>query len=248
MKMRIAGILTALLLFVMTGCGNHPVKNSIPEQFSFSESKEQTSDTKQLPAAEEKQEVDSESIPTHNTEPSSKDAQISENNSEAQVQTTDKPVSEETIHSFNPPSIQVPGTKPAKTEGSSVQVQQPVQFPTERKEPEPKVSKEPEPEVSQEPMTAEVKQPEEELNQSVFDIDYWISYAKDYAGDIGLNLNEEAVYCWDNPIPAGTRCKYTERDIADCLNRYSKDEEITDVWIWTEKINDNSFEIYIGYA
>lgn len=35
-----------------------------------------------------------------------------------------------------------------------------------------------------------------------FDIDYWISFAKDYAQSVGLQLDSEAVYCWDNPIRA----------------------------------------------
>ena len=81
-----------------------------------------------------------------------------------------------------------------------------------------------------------------------FDIDYWISYAKSYAQSVGLTLNSEAVYCWDNPIAAGTKCKYTERDIIACLNRYANDKEITDVWIWAEKTGENAYEIYIGYA
>ena len=81
-----------------------------------------------------------------------------------------------------------------------------------------------------------------------FDINYWVSYAKNYAQSVGLRLDRSAVECWDNPISANAKSKYLERDIQNRLNRYAKDEDITDVWIWAEKVADNSYEIYIGYA
>lgn len=81
-----------------------------------------------------------------------------------------------------------------------------------------------------------------------FEISYWISYAKSYAKSVGLNLNSGATACWDNPITANASCIYLERDIKSRLNRYSSDPDITDVWIWYEKINQNSYNIYIGYA
>lgn len=81
-----------------------------------------------------------------------------------------------------------------------------------------------------------------------FDIDYWINYAKRYAQSVGLHLDSTATDCWDNPIPANAQCKYLERDIQNRLNRYASDDDITSVWIWAEKIADNSYEIYIGYA
>lgn len=84
--------------------------------------------------------------------------------------------------------------------------------------------------------------------EPAFDIEHWISYAKSYAESVGLVLNCEAVYCWDNPIGAGAHSKYLERDITACLNRYAKDDEITDVWIWAEKTGENTYDLYIGYA
>ena len=90
--------------------------------------------------------------------------------------------------------------------------------------------------------------PKEEPTEPVFDIDYWISFAKSYAESIGLVLDSGAVYCWDNPIAAGVKCKYTERDIRGYLDRYAKDGDITDVWIWYEQTGSGSYEIYIGYA
>ena len=81
-----------------------------------------------------------------------------------------------------------------------------------------------------------------------FDIHYWIEFAKEYAASVGLTLDSAAVNCWDNPIRAGAHCIYLERDIQSRLNRYAKDEDITDVWIWTETTGNSCYDIYIGYA
>ena len=69
-----------------------------------------------------------------------------------------------------------------------------------------------------------------------------------YAESKGLVLSDTAVDCWDNPIRAGTHCIYLERDIQSRLNRYAKDEDITDVWIWAETTGNDRYDIYIGYA
>ena len=81
-----------------------------------------------------------------------------------------------------------------------------------------------------------------------FDINYWVSYAKDYAKSVGLEVNSSASDCWDNPISANSKCKYLERDIKGRLNRYAKDEDITQIWVWAEKTSADSYNIYIGYA
>ena len=39
-----------------------------------------------------------------------------------------------------------------------------------------------------------------------------------------------------------------ERDIKSRLNRYAKDEDITDVWIWAEATGNDCYDLYIGYA
>ena len=89
---------------------------------------------------------------------------------------------------------------------------------------------------------------EPEIIQAEFDINYWITFAKECAVSIGLILESEAVSCWDNPIGAGAHCIYLERDIKSRLNRYAKDEDITDVWIWAEPAGNDYYDIYIGYA
>lgn len=81
-----------------------------------------------------------------------------------------------------------------------------------------------------------------------FDINYWVSYAKDYAKSIGLEVNSSASDCWDNPISANSKCVNLKRDIQSRINRYSKDEDITQIWVWAEKTSADSYNIYIGYA
>ena len=81
-----------------------------------------------------------------------------------------------------------------------------------------------------------------------FDINYWISYAQNYAQSIGLTLDETATECWDNPISANANNKNIGDDIESRLNRYKNIEGFTSVWIWAEKLSDTQYELYIGYA
>ena len=109
-----------------------------------------------------------------------------------------------------------------------------------------------EPEPPTEPMATQPQEPEspaeEEPTEPAFDIQTWIDYAKAYAESIGLRMESSAVDCWDNPISVGTHCSYLERDIQNRLNRYARDEDITDVWIWAEARSDGKYDLYIGYA
>ena len=90
-----------------------------------------------------------------------------------------------------------------------------------------------------------VTQPQPETE---FEIEYWIDYAQSYARSLGLKLSADAVDCWDNPITAGAHCVYLERDIRNRLSCYSKDEDITDVWIWAVELGNGIYDLYIGYA
>lgn len=81
-----------------------------------------------------------------------------------------------------------------------------------------------------------------------FDINYWISYAQNYAQSIGLALDETATECWDNPISVNANNENIGTDIEGRLNRYKNIEGFTSMWIWAEKISDTQYEFYIGYA
>ena len=86
-------------------------------------------------------------------------------------------------------------------------------------------------------------QPEEK----VFDMDYWLGYAKDYAVGIGLVLDQGTAGTWDTPI----RCSSKTEDvlaayIRDDLTYYKNEEGCTAVWIWAEQVGDGQYELFIG--
>lgn len=111
----------------------------------------------------------------------------------------------------------------------------------------PKAS-EPPPAAPTDPPMQEIEPPAaEEPAEPEFDIQAWINYAKAYSESVGLRLENSAVDCWDTPISAGAHCS-PERDIQSSLNRYSRDGDITDVWIWAELRPDGRYDLYIGYA
>ena len=110
---------------------------------------------------------------------------------------------------------------------------------------EPPISEKSEPEITTNTVS-EVTTAVEQIEE--FDINYWISYAQNYAQSIGLILDETATECWDNPLSANASSKNTCADIESRLNRYKNVEGFTSVWIWAEKISDTQYEFYIGYA
>lgn len=223
MKSKTIAFLTALLLIVLTGCNNAPPNEDKTQPFSFSESNQSTPES-EAPAVNESQEVETtpetlqESEPEKQKETTKKDTVSSE-----QPQTDSD--NRQTVQSTELPNEADKTDNPIFTSQPSVPEQ------TESKAPEPPKKEE----------TPSETKPD-------FDIDYWISFAKDYAESVGLQLDSEAIYCWDNPLGAGAHSKYLERDITDCLSHYAKDENITAVWVWAESVGDNTFELYIGYA
>lgn len=115
-------------------------------------------------------------------------------------------------------------------------------------EPAPPKASEPPPAAPTDPPMQETEpSAAEEPAEPEFNIQTWIDYAKAYAESVGLRLESSAVDCWDTPISAGAHCS-PEWDIQSRLNRYSRDEDITDVWIWAELRPDGRYDLYIGYA
>lgn len=229
MKSKIAVLFLIVLLCLTSGCSNtsHIAEQPAPVSSSGSNEAPSQAETAQ---ATEKTEVEQ----PRSTEPKDDDhsAEATVSVSESDTQTTEVP--NQADHSTAVlPQLSEPEKKTDESERRPETA-----APTEKEQPTSPATEEstpPEP-------------PKEELTEPVFDIDYWISFAKSYAESIGLALDSGAVYCWDNPIAAGVKCKYTERDIRGYLDRYAKDDEITDVWIWYEQTGSSSYEIYIGYA
>ena len=81
-----------------------------------------------------------------------------------------------------------------------------------------------------------------------FDVNYWLSFAKSYALQIGLEIDPTAVDCWDNPTTANADCIYLERDLTHRLDRYNRDDDITAVNIWAESLGNGNYLIYVAYA
>lgn len=100
-----------------------------------------------------------------------------------------------------------------------------------------------EPDVTEPEMSDLPKQP-----SPTFNIDYWVKYAEDYAQGIGLKIDSSAADCWDAPISANSGSKYLERDIKNRLDRYLRDESVSQVLIWAEPDGGSSYLLYIGYS
>ena len=145
-----------------------------------------------------------------------------------------------------------------KHESGSAVSSEPASAPTESNAPASEETKQP-PVLPEEPVETEnpteepsipaITEPEPTSEpEPAFDIDCWISYAKNTAVSLGLTLENSATECWDNPITADQGCIYLERDINSRLKRYAEDKSITDVWIWYECVGTDKYLIYIGYA
>ena len=229
MKSKIAVLFFIVLLCLTSGCSNtsHIAEQPAPVSSSGSNEAPSQAETAQ---AEKKTEVDRPQSTESQTD--SRAAEFPASVSESAAQPTEVP--EQADHSTA--VLPQPSEPKKKTDESERRPE--TAAPTEKEQPTPPATEESTP----------PELPKEEPTEPVFDIDYWISFAKSYAESIGLALDSGAVYCWDNPIAAGVKCKYTERDIRGYLDRYAKDDEITDVWIWYEQTGSDSYEIYIGYA
>jgi DNA polymerase III gamma/tau subunit len=236
-------IIVAVLLILLSGCANNTVQpptgtetvnDSTTDTFPQVE-KETTSS--QAASQESSVNIDSLEESTQDTD-ESKTVQTESGNSNKTTPDT-KPKEEKV------PSIK-DSTTSSQAETTSVSTKNESK-PVETKPREPEKPKEAETPKKEEPAKEKEKSEPVETKAS-FDINYWISFAKEAAVSKGLTLESSAVDCWDNPITANSDCIYLDRDINSRLNRYAGDEDITDVWIWYECVGENSYLIYIGYA
>lgn len=221
-------------LCLTSGCSNtsHIAEQPAPVSSSGSNEAPDQAETAQ---AAEKTEVEQ----PRNTEPKDDDnsAEVTAGVSVSSIQT--KPVSEQPNSGTTPPQVSEPSKTPDEFER-----QPEASAPSEKEQPTSPATEEPKPTEQPQP----TEPPKQEPTEPTFDISYWIGFAKSYAESIGLTLNSEAVYCWDNPIDADAGCIYLERDIQSRLTRYAADADITDVWVWYESVSAGSYLIYIGYA
>ena len=235
MKSKIAVILLAVFLCLTTGCNSASHIAQTPDPISSSDSNIVPSES-ETAQAEKKTEVDRPQSTESQTD--SRAAEFPASVSESDTQTTE--VSDQADHST---AVLPQQSEPEKKTDESERRPE-TAAPTEKEQPTPPATEESKPVDQPQP----TEPPKQESTEPAFDISYWISFAKSYAESVGLTLNSEAVYCWDNPIDADAGCIYLERDIQSRLNRYVADADITDVWIWYEPVSAGSYLIYIGYA
>lgn len=235
MKSKIAVLFLIVLLCLITGCNNtsHIAEQPAPVPSSGSNEAPDQAETAQ---ATEKTEVDRPKSTESQTD--SRAAENPASASESDTQTTKVP--DQADHSTA--VLPQPSEPEKKTDESERRPE--TAAPTEKEQPTPPATEESKPVDQPQP----TEPPKQEPTEPAFDISYWISFAKSYAESVGLTLNSEAVYCWDNPIDADAGCIYLERDIQSRLNRYAADADITDVWVWYEPVSAGSYLIYIGYA
>lgn len=238
MKPKIAVLLLAVLLCLTTGCNNASHIAETPDPISSSDRNIVPSEA-ETAQAEKKTEVDRPQSTESQTD--NRAAENPASVSESDTQPTEAPDQADYSTAVLPQSSE-PGKKTDESE----------RRPETAASTAPPETEPPAPPATEAPKPAEQPQPTEPPTQEptapAFDISYWISFAKSYAESVGLTLNSEAVYCWDNPIDADAGCIYLERDIQSRLNRYAADADITDVWVWYESVSAGSYLIYIGYA
>ena len=167
MKTKTIAFLTALLLIVLAGCNNAPPNEDKPQPFSFSESVQSASES-EAPAEKESKEVE--------TTPEA----VQEAKPEKQEETTET----DTVSTEQPQTASVTG-----------QAAQPAEQPDKADKTEHSIST-PQPDIPKESETPAPPETEETPSETDFDINYWISFAKDYAQSVGLLLDSEAVYCF----------------------------------------------------
>ena len=235
MKKAIGIAVLAALIVSLSGCANteypqtiqdssgiEAVTNEVDDRTEPEESSSASVSESKESSADSTVKAETESAQAENSQP------VAEQSPAPVTQSPQTVIPNEPLKPEPPKTVEpTPEPKPSPT-------QQPTPPPAEKKPT-------PEPAPTEPPQETAPAVPE-------FNIQTWIDYAKAYAVNVGLRLESSAVDCWDNPITAGAYSACLERDIQSRLDRYSRDEDITDVWIWAEKRSDGSYDLYIGYA
>lgn len=235
-KARIIAVIAALIVS-LSGCANTDYPQKIQDSSGIetvaSETYEHT----------EPKDYSSASVSESKESTADSTATVKAETESAQVENSQSAAEQSPAPGTQPPQTVIPNNTPKPETPKAVEpTPEPMPAPTQQPTPPP-AEETPKVEQSQETTPA----PEEPAVPE-FNIQTWIDYAKTYAVSVGLRLESSAVDCWDNPITAGAYSACLERDIQSRLDRYSRDEDITDVWIWAQARSDGSYDLYIGYA
>ena len=203
----------------------------------------------------ESSDIDDCSSSVSNTETSDETDTTVESEPERETMTAEISA-EPTSESNEPETAPTESKKPVETEEMDIPAAptaEPPKQTTTQAEPE-KQPEQPKEQTTAEPNPVEkpTEKPAEpeptEQPKQTFDVSPYVSYAQEYAVSIGLSLDSTATECWDNPISANPNRSGIKADIESRLNRYKNSEGFTAVWIWTEKLSDTEYNIYIGYC
>lgn len=222
-KVRIIAVIVALIVS-LSGCANTDYPQAIQDSSGI--------ETVASETYERTEPEDRSSVSVSESKQSSADSTAKAETESPQAENSQPAAEQSPAPGTQSPQTVVPNNTPKAVE------------PTPEPKPTPPPAEET-PKVEQPQETTPVP---EEPAVPEFNIQTWIDYAKTYAVSVGLRLESSAVDCWDNPITAGAYSTCLERDIAGRLDRYSRDEDITDVWIWAQERSDGSYDLYIGYA
>lgn len=236
MKKAIGIAVLAALIVSLSGCANADYPQTIQDSSGIevvtNEVDERTEPEESSPAS------------VSESKESSADSTVKAETETAQAENSQSAAEQSPAPGMQSPQTVVPSNTP-KPEPPKAVEPTPEPKPTQPTPPPAEEKTTPEPAPTEPPQETT---PPEEPAVPEFNIQTWIDYAKAYAVNVGLRLESSAVDCWDNPITAGAFSSCLERDIQSRLDRYSRDEDITDVWIWAEKRSDGSYDLYIGYA
>ena len=202
----------------------------------------------------------SETLSSMQTEPTVSETTVAET---AAPEETTKPTPNGTEAVINtpkeeptaPPVVEHPEQRPVPETATETIVEKPVETVTTETTTVPPTMPETSAETVKEEEPTEIPETVETSPESIteppkseFDVNYWISFARSYALQIGLEIDLTAVDCWDNPTTANADCIYLERDLTHRLDRYNRDDDITAVNIWAESLGNGNYLIYIAYA
>lgn len=225
MKKRLTAYMLACLMILLVGCSSNTVKeaanNETNTETSFPAGNTETQSQEET-STEQESAVIQEKTPNTTDESRKVDESKAITNVQsksAEEKSPEKPKAEPSKQA-NTPTASEKHTEQSKEPTSGTQK------PTEKPK-EPKST---------------------ELPKQTFDVGEYVSYAKNYAQSIGLEVDSTATECWDNPITANSRRTGIKDDIKSRLNRYKNVEGFTAVWVWAEKVSDTEYELYIGYC
>ena len=240
MTKRVIAIIIAIMLCVtLIACSNQT-----PTQTESIVGQSSKNEVVNVTSSKDEDKTNSDDITTINSEITAESSNFSSLMIDDTI-TTEK----ETTEKAQPPTQKVEETKPQPQPTETKPVKPPEETTSETTDTTTTVpSTETTSPKDESTIDPETQVPEQTEPPQAFDIEHWVDFAKNYAQSKGLTLDAGAIDCWDNPIRAGAHCIYLERDIQSRLNRYAKDEDITDVWIWIESVGNDCYDIYIGYA